>query len=91
MPAEEWGMVPAINLPGLTLNVEEMLAALARVSGPDTVAKVKFVPDAKIQKICDGWPTHFETPRAEALGFVKDSNYDSIIRGFMENDMVRNS
>ena len=75
----------------MTLTVEEMLAALERVSGPETVSKVKFVPDAKIQKICDGWPTHFETPRARAMGFVTDADYDSIIRGFMENDMVRNS
>ncbi|MDA9009300.1 SDR family oxidoreductase [Alphaproteobacteria bacterium] len=91
LPAEDWGMVPAITLPGLTLTVKEMLAALERVSNKDVVAKVKFVPDAHIQKICDGWPTHFETPRAERLGFCKDSDYESIIRGFMDNDMVQNS
>ena len=87
----QWGMVPTITLPGLTLSVKEMLEALARVSGANTVAKVKFEPDAHIRKICNGWPTHFATPRAEAMGFVTDNDYDSIIRQFMEHDMVRNS
>jgi nucleoside-diphosphate-sugar epimerase len=87
----DWGMIPSITLPGLTLSVKEMLAALERVSGPEKAAKVRFKADAHIQKICSGWPTHFETPRAEALGFQRDKDYDSIIHQFIEYDMVKNS
>ncbi len=76
----------AINLPGLTVTVAEMVEALGRVGGPEAVARVRFEPDAGIQRIVGTWPARFETRRALDLGFAPDSDLDSILRRFVAED-----
>ena len=72
-----------VNLAGLTLTVHEMLDAMGRVAGPDTMKRVKFVPDARIQGIVQTWPVRFRTERADAMGFKADANFDDVIRDFL--------
>jgi nucleoside-diphosphate-sugar epimerase len=83
--AERLGDSRAVNLPGLSVTVAEMVAALGRVAGPETVARIRFEPDAAIAGIVGGWPGAWWTSRAKALGFQGDADFDSVIRAYIED------
>lgn len=87
LPGEALGMSRAISLPGRTFTVAEMVAALRRVAGERTVARIRFGPDPLIQRIVAGWPARFATPRAEALGFQADADLDEIVRQHIEDEL----
>jgi len=86
-PAEQIGWPRVVQLPGLTLTVRQMLAALEEVAGPRVVGRVKFQPDAVIEKIVYGWPTAFRASKARRLGFAADGSMQEIIRAFIEDDL----
>jgi nucleoside-diphosphate-sugar epimerase len=82
--SEQLGDARAVNLPGLSVTVAEMVAALGRVAGPEAVARIRFEPDAAIAGIVGGWPGAWRTSRAKALGFQGDADFDSVIRAYVE-------
>lgn len=84
LPASAWPSSRVVNLPGITLTVREMIDAMGRVAGPEAPARVKFVPDARIQAIVNTWPVRFRTERAEAMGFRADADFDSVVRDYLD-------
>jgi D-erythronate 2-dehydrogenase len=68
-----------VNLPGVTVTVEEMLSALRRLTDEATFARVKFQPDEAISRIVSSWPGRIDNTRAIKLGFVADDNFDIFI------------
>jgi nucleoside-diphosphate-sugar epimerase len=82
LPPERWTGSRALSLPGITVTVSAMLDALARVGGAAARARVKMEPDARIRAIVQTWPARFDTARADAMGFVRDSDFDSIVRDY---------
>ena len=74
-----------IPLPGVTTTVADMVAALQRVAGPEVVKLIRWEPDATIQRIVEGWPSKVDAPRARALGFNADADFDAIIRAHIED------
>jgi len=87
MPPEAWGPARMLALPGLTVTVEQMLAALAAVAGERVAARVHFEPDPFIQEIVNGWATHFDPARGQALGFETDADFEEIVRIFIEDEL----
>ena len=83
LPSSAWPTTRVVNLPGITLTVREMLEAMGRVAGPETVKRVRFVDDARIQGIVKTWPVRFTTERADAMGFKADESFDEVVRGFL--------
>ncbi|MDX1432099.1 MAG: D-erythronate dehydrogenase [Gammaproteobacteria bacterium] len=86
-PAEAWGPSRSVALPGLTLSVRDMLAALARVAGDEVAKRVRFEPDPFIEAIVYGWATRFAPERALALGFRADESFESVIEAFIEDEL----
>jgi len=84
LPASAWPTTRVVNLPGITLSVREMIAAMGRVAGGETAKRVRFVPDARIQAIVKTWPVRFRTERALAMGFKADPDFESVVRDHME-------
>lgn len=82
LASERWGQVRAVNLPGLTVSMREMVDALRVVGGDEAASRVRFVGDPTIQKIVATWPARFETRRAEALGFRRDDAVLDIVRAY---------
>jgi hypothetical protein len=79
LSSDAWGWNRTLNVPGITVSVDEALAALSRVAGPQAAARVRFERDDAIEKIVLSWPARFETPRADALGFKGDADIDEIL------------
>ena len=76
----------AITMPGVSVTVAEQIEALRRVAGDKAVALIKREPDETIRRIVAGWSRQFDTPRAEALGFRAEKDFDEIIRGHIEDE-----
>jgi nucleoside-diphosphate-sugar epimerase len=87
LPSEAFGMTRSLTLPGRTYAVAEMVAALEHVAGKNVVDRIKWEPDAAIQRIVAGWPTRFATPRAERLGFQADASLEEIVDQHIEDEL----
>ena len=87
LPGEAFGASRSLQLPGFSVSVGDMAAALRRVAGEVAYARIAWQPDAQIQAIVSGWPLALVTPRAEALGFGRDNGIDEVIAAFIEDDL----
>jgi nucleoside-diphosphate-sugar epimerase len=74
-----------IPLPGLTVTVQQMLAALEKVAGKSAVDLVQWQEDKTIQRIVQSWPVKVKAEYAESLGFKADKNFESIIQAHIED------
>ena len=74
----------ALSLPGLTVTVAEMLAALESIAGKSIAERVHFRHDEKIDRLVSSWPGALDTTRALALGFTVDRNFADIIRAHID-------
>ncbi|TRW99638.1 SDR family oxidoreductase [Paracoccus sp. M683] len=74
-----------MTMPGLSVTVAQMLAALADVAGPETAALVRRQPDPTIRAIVAGWPRDFDPGRALELGFTSDASFHEIIRAHIRD------
>jgi D-erythronate 2-dehydrogenase len=87
LPASALGYNRALQLPGISPTVNDMVEALRRVAGDAVVARIKWQPDPVIQKIVDGWPRGIDGRRAEGLGIKADASFDEIIEAFIADDL----
>ena len=78
-----------LNMPGLSVTVQEQIEALERVAGSDVVKLIKHQSDPIIEKIVSGWARDFETKRSIDLGFKAESNFDEIIKIYIEDDLEK--
>jgi len=83
-----WGVNRVLNLPGITVTVREGVAALARVAGSAAAGRVRFKVDERINRIVQGWPVRFTTPRALALGFAADADVETVIRDYVTDERI---
>jgi len=72
-----------INLPGLTVTAEEMLASLERLAGAEVRSRVRCEIDQRIWRLVSTWPGAFDISRALRLGFSVDRDIDAVVRQFM--------
>jgi D-erythronate 2-dehydrogenase len=86
IPRDAWQAAGrgALNLPGRTVTVAEMLQALREVGGAAAAERVTIAPEAKIKAIVQSWPARFDTARADALGFTRDNDFASIVRAHVQ-------
>ncbi|SAL77452.1 NAD-dependent epimerase/dehydratase [Caballeronia peredens] len=79
------GNRPIVNLPGLSVSVNEMVAALREVAGDEAVARIDWQRDERIEKIVSTWPGAWNTARAEQLGLTGDSRFADVIRAYIDD------
>jgi nucleoside-diphosphate-sugar epimerase len=88
-PASAFSLTRSVNVPGLSVSVGEMVAALRRVAGDAVADRVKWQHDAAIDRIVSTWPARFAPKLGQALGMRADTDFDSIVRAYIEEDMPR--
>ncbi|WP_136660132.1 D-erythronate dehydrogenase [Nitratireductor sp. XY-223] len=77
----------ALTMPGVSVTVAEMIAALDRVAGENRSALIREAPDELVDRLVSGWPRDFNAERATKLGFVADGSIDEIIRIHIDEEM----
>ena len=88
-PAAKFGHTRSINVPGMCVSVGEMVAALGRIAGDEVANRVKWQPDPVIERIVATWPPRFAPMLGPALGMSADSDFDSIVRAYIDDDLPR--
>jgi nucleoside-diphosphate-sugar epimerase len=68
-----------VNLPGISVTVRQMLDSLRQITDEQTLARVKFKPDASVNRIVSSWPGRIDNSRALQLGFLVDDHFDNFI------------
>jgi nucleoside-diphosphate-sugar epimerase len=85
---DAWGSRTAVNLPGLTVTVREMLEALEAAAGRAVRERVRFEENPAIARMIFGWATAFESARARRLGLSADPDFLSVVRQFQKEQAV---
>jgi nucleoside-diphosphate-sugar epimerase len=83
---QAWGWQRSLNLPGLTVSMQEEIDALRRVAGDAVVARIVSSPDENVLRLVRTWAARFDTARADALGFTADADFESIVRAYVEDN-----
>jgi nucleoside-diphosphate-sugar epimerase len=87
LPGSALGASRTLQLPGFSVAVGDMAEAVKRAAGEAAYRRINWQPDAQIQAIVGSWPQALLSPRAEALGFGRDSGIDEVVRFFVEDDL----
>lgn len=87
LEAEALGQNRCFNLPGITVTVAEMIVSLERAGGQAALDLVDYDRDPTIEKIVAGWAVDFNPQKALALGMQVDTDFDSIVTGFVEDEL----
>jgi len=88
LQASAWGTNRALNLPGITVTVGEMMAAMEKIAGARAAKRVSFKLDARINTIVKGWPVRFDTPHALSMGFRADPGIEAVIRDYIADEGI---
>jgi D-erythronate 2-dehydrogenase len=87
LDAQAWGWNRVLNLPGLVARMDEAIAALRKIGGDQAANLISLKLDPNIVKLVSTWAARFETPRANAMGFVADSSFDDIVHSYIEENL----
>ncbi|KAH8682897.1 NAD dependent epimerase/dehydratase [Tricladium varicosporioides] len=74
-----------VNLPGITVTVQEMLQALKDVGGDNALNLVQEKRNPDVEKIVNNWPSLFNTAKAKDLGFISDGSLQQAIQDYIED------
>ncbi|MDH0091258.1 SDR family oxidoreductase [Achromobacter mucicolens] len=78
-----------INLPGVSVTAAEMAQALREVAGDEAADRIRWQPDARVERIVGSWPGRWDTSRAARLGLTGDSSFADIVRAYLADDLKR--
>jgi nucleoside-diphosphate-sugar epimerase len=88
LPNQKLG-IGAINLPGITVTVREMIAALEQTAGSNASKRIRWQPDPRVRAIVETWPARFSTARADSLGFARDARgFDGIVADYLSEEGI---
>jgi len=79
-PASELARSRAINVPGISVAVRDMVKALRVVAGDGIADLVRWEHDPVIDRIVSTWPARFTADAGRALGMRADDDFESIVR-----------
>ena len=86
-PAAAFAHTRSVNVPGMLVAVDEMVAALRRVAGDAVADRVRFRYDPAIDRIVSTWPANFAPKLGPALGMKADADFETIVRAYIADDM----
>jgi nucleoside-diphosphate-sugar epimerase len=74
-----------VNMPGITVNVGQMISALEEVGGIEATQLIDRQPDENVARIVNSWPARFDCSRALALDFNSDVPLDQALKDYISD------
>lgn len=84
--AEDIGQNRVMQMPGRTLSIADLIAAMTRVVGPDPAKLIRWDPQPDIKRIVSGWRWDIHGDKALRLGLSADESFEVNIRYYLEDD-----
>ncbi|MGV3002268.1 D-erythronate dehydrogenase [Vibrio sp. E150_018] len=75
-----------INLPGLQTSPKEMIDSLVNSVGQSCLDFITYKKDKSIEQIVSSWPKSINNDKELSLGFIKDSNFYSILNSYINKN-----
>ena len=86
IPKEKFeGKSRTVNLPGMTVSINEMLDALKEIGGEEVLKLIEEKQDENIQRIVLSWPARLDTSWAKSLGFADDGPFTQTLQDYIED------
>ncbi|CCF36318.1 NAD dependent epimerase/dehydratase [Colletotrichum higginsianum] len=82
VPKEKFGDSRVVNLPGITVTVQEILDAVEKVGGKEALAQIEEKRDPAVLAIVNTWPARFDVSRAYSLGLEPDGPILEAVEAF---------
>ncbi|KAJ0167562.1 Uncharacterized protein CTA2_1855 [Colletotrichum tanaceti] len=82
VPKEHFGDSRVVNLPGITVTVQEILDAVEKVGGKEALAQIQEKSDPAVLAIVNTWPARFDVSRAYSLGLEPDGPILEAVEAF---------
>lgn len=82
-PASSFAHKRTVNVPGISVTVGDMVAALRRAAGDEVADRVHWQFDPAIDRIVRTWPRDFDAAFGHSLGMAADADFDAIVRQYM--------
>ncbi len=90
IPKEKFGAEGRqVNLPGITVTVQEMLQALEEVGGKDRLGLIEEKMNEEVQRIVGSWPARFDLGLARDLGFKECGSFLEAVVEYVEEEGVK--
>ncbi|KAH8909266.1 NAD(P)-binding protein [Coniochaeta sp. PMI_546] len=71
--------IRAMNVPGISATIQEMIDALEVYGGKEAVALLKEEPDSETERILRSWALEVDCSTALKLGLVQDESVQSLV------------
>jgi D-erythronate 2-dehydrogenase len=81
--ASAFGDWRTVNLPGISVTVQQMLDSLGKMTNEETLSKVRLEPNEAINRIVSSWPGAIDNTHALQMGFLADQNFDAFISQYL--------
>jgi len=91
VPASAFKETRSVNVPGILVAVEDMVAELRRVAGDAVADRVRWKFDPAIDRIVQTWPANFAPKLGPALGMRPDADFGAIIKAYIADDMPKSA
>ncbi len=88
LPEEAFQYRRVINMPGVSVTINEMIDALRQLGGPNLENHLRWKSDEKLQAIVDAWPHHFVSSFAVSNGIRPDASFASMLADFVKNQNI---
>lgn len=75
----------SLNHPGIGVSLQDMRDALERVAGKEKLDLLEETEVEDLKRILYSWPADFDNSKALALGFERDTNFETIVRDYVES------
>lgn len=85
LPDEALGAVRTVNMPALTVTLDEMVAAVERRVGPQARGLIDWKLDRNTADLLTQMPTRITSARAIAAGIVAEDSFDAVLDDFLAN------
>lgn len=74
-----------VNFPGISVSVQELRDALAKVGGEERLGFIREETDPEMERILRSWAVRVDDSTAIKLGLKRDENAESIVREYVDS------
>ena len=82
-PAAAFAASRSVNVPGISVAVGDMVAALREVAGDAAADRVRWQLDPAVDRIVSTWPAALAAEHGRALGMRADRDFAAIVRAYI--------
>ncbi|KAI1802854.1 NAD(P)-binding protein [Daldinia bambusicola] len=74
-----------INVPGISVSIQELMDALAKYGGEDKLKLLREETNPDLERILRSWAPELDTTTPLKLGLIKDESADSLVKQYIDS------